>query len=203
MLGSTSAATAYLPAVAMQRDGRHTPTSRRCRARGITTVSPLLGMQLPDHAYMMEYTASLCVVAWYLQNCVVDSSVLSLSHASYSTLAACADCGNLTFSWLWLLLLLPSCCGAKGFCGVRFNPYLWPQEGTGMKDATGLALYRKAGELGMPVGVMCFKGFGLHVEEIEALLQSSPQTKVCLVSFMYWLPAPAPVFTSSVQQCFA
>lgn len=47
-----------------------------------------------------------------------------------------------------------------------------------MKDDTGLALYRKAGELGMPVGVMCFKGLGLHVKEIEALLQSSPETKV-------------------------
>lgn len=47
-----------------------------------------------------------------------------------------------------------------------------------MQDETGLALYLKAGELGMPVGVMCFKGFGLHVKEIEALLQSSPQTKV-------------------------
>lgn len=47
-----------------------------------------------------------------------------------------------------------------------------------MQDETGLALYLKAGELGMPVGVMCFKGFGLHVKDIEALLQSSPQTKV-------------------------
>ena len=66
----------------------------------------------------------------------------------------------------------------QGFCGVRFNPYLWAQGGAGMRDETGLALYRKAGELGMPVGVMCFKGFGLHVEEIEALLRSSPETKV-------------------------
>lgn len=47
-----------------------------------------------------------------------------------------------------------------------------------MKDDTGIALYRKAGELGLPVGVMCFKGFGLHVKEIEALLESSPPTKV-------------------------
>lgn len=47
-----------------------------------------------------------------------------------------------------------------------------------MQDETGVALYLKAGELGMPVGVMCFKGFGLHVKDIEALLQSSPQTKV-------------------------
>lgn len=48
-----------------------------------------------------------------------------------------------------------------------------------MKDATGIALYQKAGELNYPVGVMCFKGFGRHVEEIKTLLASSPQTKVC------------------------
>lgn len=47
-----------------------------------------------------------------------------------------------------------------------------------MKDGTGLALYEKAGELGMAVGVMCFKGLGLHIEEIKALLESSPRTKV-------------------------
>lgn len=69
---------------------------------------------------------------------------------------------------------------AQGFCGVRFNPYLWPQGGAGMQDETGLALYRKAGELDMPVGVMCFKGLGLHIEDIHALLESSPQTKVCV-----------------------
>lgn len=47
-----------------------------------------------------------------------------------------------------------------------------------MKDDTGMALYQRAGELGLPVGVMCFKGFGRHVREIEALLASSPPTKV-------------------------
>lgn len=66
----------------------------------------------------------------------------------------------------------------QGFCGVRFNPYLWAEGGEGMKDETGMALYRKAGELNMPVGVMCFKGLGLHMQDIEALLKSSPQTKV-------------------------
>lgn len=50
-----------------------------------------------------------------------------------------------------------------------------------MMDDTGVALYGKAGELGLPVGVMCFKGFGRHVKEIEALLLSSPETKACYV----------------------
>lgn len=57
-----------------------------------------------------------------------------------------------------------------------------------MQDETGLALYRKAGELDMPVGVMCFKGLGLHIEDIHALLESSPQTKVCVAS----LPVSSP-----------
>lgn len=61
---------------------------------------------------------------------------------------------------------------------MRFNPYLWADGGEGMRDETGLALYRKAGELDMPVGVMCFKGLGLHIQDIKALLESSPQTKV-------------------------
>ncbi|CAM9245020.1 unnamed protein product [Scytosiphon promiscuus] len=76
---------------------------------------------------------------------------------------------------------------SQGFCGVRFNPYLWPEGGEGMKDDTGLALYRKAGELSMPVGVMCFKGFGRHVKEIEALLASSPQTKLVVDHFGFFL----------------
>ncbi|CAM9295878.1 unnamed protein product [Ascophyllum nodosum] len=75
----------------------------------------------------------------------------------------------------------------QGFCGVRFNPYLWPQGSSGMTDDTGLALYRKAGELNMPVGVMCFKGFGLHVKEIEALLESSSETKLVVDHFGFFL----------------
>lgn len=79
---------------------------------------------------------------------------------------------------------------------MRFNPYLWADGGEGMRDETGLALYRKAGELRMPVGVMCFKGLGLHIEDIKGLLESSPQTKVstsrcCRGScFMSYLQAP-------------
>ena len=43
---------------------------------------------------------------------------------------------------------------AEGFVGVRFNPYLFPD---GMDSPVGHALYKKAGELKMPVGVMCFQ----------------------------------------------
>lgn len=44
----------------------------------------------------------------------------------------------------------------------------------------GQAMYVKAGELGLPVGHMPFKGFLLHVDEIEQLLQQYPGTKAII-----------------------
>lgn len=44
----------------------------------------------------------------------------------------------------------------KGYRGVRFNPYLWP-EGEKMNNQVGLEMYARAGELGVPVGHMPFK----------------------------------------------
>lgn len=70
-----------------------------------------------------------------------------------------------------------------------------------MKDETGMALYRKAGELNCPVGVMCFKGFGRHVEEIKALLSWSPQTKVLLYATAYF-ELSGPRFTLSSLRWF-
>lgn len=35
-----------------------------------------------------------------------------------------------------------------------------------MDDATGRAMYKAAGELGMPVGFMLFKGLHLHLSEV-------------------------------------
>jgi len=62
-----------------------------------------------------------------------------------------------------------------GFVGVRFNPYLWP-EGELMSDSCGLEVYKRCGELKVPVGVMCFKGLGLHIDDILALIDKSPDT---------------------------
>jgi predicted TIM-barrel fold metal-dependent hydrolase len=45
-----------------------------------------------------------------------------------------------------------------------------------MDDATGRAMYKTAGELGMPVGFMLFKGLHLHLPEVTALLDSHPET---------------------------
>lgn len=75
-----------------------------------------------------------------------------------------------------------------GWVGVRFNPYKWPEGSPhGMADDVGVALFRKAGELGLPVGFMPFKGLSRHIKEIEALLASSPTTKVIIDHWGFFL----------------
>lgn len=68
-----------------------------------------------------------------------------------------------------------------GYVGVRFNPYLWPNGGLMSEDSgSGLAVYRRCGEMNVPVGVMCFQGFGLHFDDILALIAKSPDTILIL-----------------------
>lgn len=62
---------------------------------------------------------------------------------------------------------------AAGFVGVRFNAGAF--EG-GLTSDVGRALYKRAGELGMPVGVMCFKGLGPFVPALTALCEAHPET---------------------------
>ncbi|GMH43486.1 hypothetical protein BSKO_11408 [Bryopsis sp. KO-2023] len=69
-----------------------------------------------------------------------------------------------------------------GYSCVRFNPYIWP-EGQQMTNEVGRALYSKAGELGVPVGFMAFKGLLLHIEEIETLIKEFPNTRVIIDHF--------------------
>jgi predicted TIM-barrel fold metal-dependent hydrolase len=79
----------------------------------------------------------------------------------------------------------------QGFVGVRFNPYLWPklEEGSpgwarmSQANGAGLAVYKRCGELHMPVGVMCFQGLQLHYDDILALLTASPDTILILDHF--------------------
>jgi predicted TIM-barrel fold metal-dependent hydrolase len=47
----------------------------------------------------------------------------------------------------------------------------------------GLAVYKRCAELQMPVGVMCFKGLGLHYDDIVKLIESSPDTTLVLDHF--------------------
>ena len=57
-----------------------------------------------------------------------------------------------------------------GFKGIRYNPYLWSANER-MSDDRGMAWFRKAGELNLVVGIMCFKGLSLHYDDIVKLLQ--------------------------------
>ncbi|KAF2283085.1 hypothetical protein GH714_043408 [Hevea brasiliensis] len=66
-----------------------------------------------------------------------------------------------------------------GYHAVRFNPYLWPA-GQKMTNNVGKALFCKAGELGIPVGFMCFKGLNLHIAEILELCTEFPSTVVLM-----------------------
>ncbi|CAG9460000.1 unnamed protein product [Pedinophyceae sp. YPF-701] len=70
----------------------------------------------------------------------------------------------------------------EGYRAVRFNPYLWP-EGEKMDNEVGRAMYRAAGELGVPVGHMPFKGLTGHMPEIEALIADCPDTRVIIDHF--------------------
>ena len=69
----------------------------------------------------------------------------------------------------------------SGFVGVRFNPYLW-EDGKLMSDDSsgGLEVYKRCAELQVPVGIMCFKGLNLHIDDILALISKSPETKLIL-----------------------
>ncbi|KAH9302433.1 hypothetical protein KI387_014016, partial [Taxus chinensis] len=44
----------------------------------------------------------------------------------------------------------------EGYRAVRFNPYLWP-DSQKMTNKVGKTMFAKSGELGVPVGFMCFK----------------------------------------------
>lgn len=72
-----------------------------------------------------------------------------------------------------------------GWVGVRFNPKKWPAGK--MADDIGAAMFRKAGELGLVVGFMAFEGLGRHIVEVEALLKSSPDTKVIIDHWGFFL----------------
>ncbi|XP_064969353.1 uncharacterized protein LOC135615154 isoform X2 [Musa acuminata AAA Group] len=49
-----------------------------------------------------------------------------------------------------------------------------------MTNEIGKAMFYRAGELGVPVGIMCMKGLSLHISEIEELCENYPSTIVLL-----------------------
>lgn len=85
----------------------------------------------------------------------------------------------------------------EGFRGARFNPALF--EGEEMDCGVGRAMFRACGELGVPVGFMTFKGFGLYFESIRALLDHSPATPVIIDHFGFCRGEGAPEFTQLLQ----
>uniref|UniRef100_A0A7S2CKL7 Amidohydrolase-related domain-containing protein n=2 Tax=Octactis speculum TaxID=3111310 RepID=A0A7S2CKL7_9STRA len=86
----------------------------------------------------------------------------------------------------------------EGFVGVRFNPSLWP-EGETMSNKVGSSMFKKAGNLGMPVGIMCFKGLDPHLADIEALLSEHPKTK-CIIDHMGFMYQDDTVLDSSWEK---
>uniref|UniRef100_A0A061RAH3 Catalytic hydrolase n=1 Tax=Tetraselmis sp. GSL018 TaxID=582737 RepID=A0A061RAH3_9CHLO len=70
----------------------------------------------------------------------------------------------------------------EGYRAVRFNPYLWPEDQS-MANEVGRAMFKRAGELGAPVGFMTFKGLLNHVKDIEELCEAYPRTTVMLDHF--------------------
>lgn len=81
---------------------------------------------------------------------------------------------------------------AQGFVGVRFNPALWPRAASAypllpgtsglerMSDERGARLFAQCGELGLPVGVMCFDGLHRHHDDLVNLLERHPQTRLII-----------------------
>jgi predicted TIM-barrel fold metal-dependent hydrolase len=56
-----------------------------------------------------------------------------------------------------------------------------------MRGRRATQLFRQAGELGMPVGFMCFKGLHRHVDDIVALMTAAPRTPVVLDHWGFFL----------------
>jgi predicted TIM-barrel fold metal-dependent hydrolase len=52
-------------------------------------------------------------------------------------------------------------------------------------NGSGLAVYKRCGELNMPVGIMCFKGLDIHINDIISLLESSTKTIMILDHFAF------------------
>lgn len=73
----------------------------------------------------------------------------------------------------------------RGYRGVRFNPALW-REGEMMNGDVGQALYKRAGELGIPVGFLVSP---TNYQEIETLASDYPDTDAIVDHFGHCVPS--------------
>jgi predicted TIM-barrel fold metal-dependent hydrolase len=64
-----------------------------------------------------------------------------------------------------------------GFVAVRFNAGNFDG---GLASPVGRALYRRAGELGMPVGILAFNGLAPFVSDLKKLCTEFPKTQLLL-----------------------
>lgn len=99
-------------------------------------------------------------------------------------LSCALNLNGLAKSWLQAdgAAILEDLVSREGYRAVRFNPYLWP-DGERMTNDAGRAMYAKAGELGVPVGVMTFKGLLRHIDEITELATDLPKTVMLIDHF--------------------
>lgn len=72
-----------------------------------------------------------------------------------------------------------------GYRGVRFNPALW-REGETMAEEVGRALYRRAGELEIPVGFLVNPE---NYDAIDALAREFPDTAAIIDHFGHCIPS--------------
>lgn len=75
----------------------------------------------------------------------------------------------------------------ESYVGVRFNPGHFAD---GLDSPVGRALYAKAGELGMPVGVMAYSGLPALLPALRALLDAHPTTRL-IIDHMGFFRQPA------------
>jgi len=73
-----------------------------------------------------------------------------------------------------------------GFSGVRFSGPLFAQVEGGLGGSIGRALFARAGELCMPVGVMAFGGVAAALPAIRALLDASTETRLIVDHFGFF-----------------
>ena len=132
-----------------------TPSAFIARARD-AGVSGALIVQPANHLYDHSYVKKALIdhPAFFRGMCLANPTV-PVDHA-VSELEALHD---------------------AGFVGVRFNAGNFPG---GVAGDVGRALYKRAGELGMPVGVMAFKGLGPISADLKALCDAYPSTKLII-----------------------
>ena len=72
---------------------------------------------------------------------------------------------------------------AAGYVGIRFNAGAFDG---GLTSEVAKALYKRAGELDMPVGVMAFKGLGSFLPALRANCEEFPDTKLVIDHFGFF-----------------